>query len=61
MKEEIQFRNNSPYGDYSNGEYGWLVGFVRGGDDIPCGVVRKKNGTYVMATLTSLKYVGDDD
>lgn len=36
MKEEIQFRNNSPYGDYCN-------------------------GTYVMATLPSLKYVGDDD
>ena len=56
MKEKVVFLHDSPYGDYKRGEYGFLVGFCRGGDDVPYGIVRKANGMYVMATLASIMY-----
>lgn len=60
MKEKIVFIHDSRYaGFYKCNEHGYLVGFCRGGDDIPYAIVRKADGMYVMADIHHIKYNGE--
>lgn len=55
MTKVVQIIGYSPYGDYKSGEYGFLEGFVRGGDDVPCAVLSLKNGRFVCVPVYQLK------
>lgn len=54
MNERIIFTTNSPYGDYNRGESGIVVGWMQGGDGVPCAVVKRKDGRYVMSPLNHI-------
>ena len=54
MTQVVEIIGDSPYGDYKKGEHGFLEGFVRGGDDVPCGVVSLKDGRFVCVPIYSL-------
>lgn len=51
MKKRVIFTSNSQYGDYKIGEKGVVDGYVSGGDGIPCAVVVKDNGRFVLANI----------
>lgn len=59
MKERVRFIYNSPNKDYKMGEEGYLVGFCRGGNDVPFAVVRKDDGHYVLSYLHAIVYIGE--
>ena len=51
--------SDSIYGDYKKGEIAEYVDTVRGGDDRPCGVLIKQDGSFVMADFNHFKaFVG---
>lgn len=54
MRLKIKFTSDSPFGDYRKGDIGVVDGYVRGGDDVPCAVIIKENGTFVMANLNQI-------
>lgn len=55
MKKVVQMIARSQYGEYNSGDYGFLEGFVRGGDGTPCAVVSLKNGSFVCAPIHHIK------
>lgn len=58
----IKFEHDSPYGEYHNGDVGFVDGYVRGGNDVPCAVVvMKDTGRFVLAELTTLKLYNSND
>ena len=58
MKHHVKFINDSPYGDYQEGDTGIVDGYVSGGDGVPCAVVIKdKFDTFVLAPLSSIKQI----
>lgn len=51
-KLRVKFEHDSPYGEYHNGDVGFVDGYVRGGNDVPYAViVMKDTGRFVMAEL----------
>lgn len=58
----IKFAYDSPYGDYHKGDVGFVDGYVRGGNDVPCAVVvMKDTGRFVLAELSSFKLYNRND
>ena len=58
----IKFECDGPYGDYYKGDVGFVDGYVRGGDDVPCAVVvMKDTGRFVLAQLNSFKLYNRND
>ena len=55
MKSVVQFTGMSPYGEYKSLEYGFLEGFVNGGDGTPCAVVSKKDGSFICAPVYHIR------
>lgn len=54
MKKRVIFTSSSQYGDYEIGEKGVVDGYVSGGDGIPCAVVVKDNGCFVLACINHI-------
>ena len=54
MNERIIFTTNSMYGDYKRGEKGTVLGWMQGGDGVPCAVVKRNDGRYVMSPLNHI-------
>ena len=54
MREYIEFSSDDPHGNFKKGGTGTLLGFVSGGDNTPCGVV-KHDGIYEAVPLYFLR------
>lgn len=55
MRKVVQLIAYSQYGEYKSGDYAFLEGFVRGGDDVPCAVISLKDGKFTLAPIYHLK------
>ena len=56
MKEDLVIiTDDSPHKDYHKNEMGILKGFMRGGDNVPCAIVRLGR-RYVLVPVYSLEY-----
>ncbi len=56
--EYIEFSSNDPHGNFKKGGVGTLLGFVSGGDNTPCGVV-KHDEIYEPVPLCFLRPMRD--
>ena len=58
MKAYIMFLCDSPYGEYKKCDYGYVDGYVRGGNDVPCAVIiLEKSERFVLAQLNHLSFI----
>ena len=53
---EVKFICKSRYNDWEVGDFGYVDGYCRGGDGVPCAVVIIKD-RIVMAPLETMKVV----
>lgn len=58
IHEYIEFSSDDPHGNFKKGDTGTLLGFVSGGDNTPCGVV-KHNWIYEAIPLYFLRPMKD--
>lgn len=54
IREYIEFSSDDPHGNFKKDDAGTLLGFVSGGDNTPCGVV-KHDGIYEAVPLSFLR------
>ena len=50
----VRFICDSPYNDWKSGDVGYIDGYCRSGDDVPCAVVIVKN-RVVMAPVNTIR------
>lgn len=61
MKTEIVItHDDQQYKQYKKGDFGYVDGYIRGGDNVPYAVIvlittNERHGTFVMAPLHSFK------
>ena len=53
---EVRFICESPYNDWKIGDFGYVDGYCRGGNGVPCAVVIVKD-RIIMAPLDTMKVV----
>ena len=55
---KVMFICNSPYKDWETGDMGYVDGYCRGGDDVPCAIVIVKD-SIVMTPLDTIRVVNE--
>lgn len=54
----VRFICDSPYKDYNIGDVGYIDGYCRGGDGVPCAVVIVKD-RVVIAPVNTIRVITD--
>ena len=57
---EVRFICQSHYKDWEIGDLGYVDGYCRGGDDVPCAIVIVKD-RIVMAPLDTIRVVNESE
>ena len=56
----VRFICKSPYKDWEPGDMGYVDGYCRGGNDVPCAIVIVK-GRVVMAPLETIRVMDNKE
>lgn len=56
----VRFICKSPYKDWEPGDLGYVDGYCRGGDDVPCAIVIVKD-RIVMAPLQTIRVMDNKE
>lgn len=56
----VRFICKSPYKDWESGDLGYVDGYCRGGNDVPCAIVIVKD-RIVMAPLETIRVMDNKE